>query len=108
MTALPSLVLEESDMEEPEELLSEELILPVSLTNPVPVTALPVLDEELTDVESVVIEPDEFELSQDARQKIAAAKIKIIVCFIKIYLGNFFLSRNGPVFTGLILSELLF
>src|SRR5690606_14240599 len=81
VTALP-VKDEESFIAAPDELLSEEWILPVSLAEPVPVTALPVADEELTDEESVIAEPDEPELSQDAKQKVAIMNIKIVMYFI--------------------------
>ena len=90
VTALPLLTLEESDIVEPEEFFSEELILPVSLAEPVPVTALPVLDAELTGTEScIVVASDESELLQDAKQKVAAIKIKIVICFMNRCLINF-------------------
>jgi hypothetical protein len=84
VTALP-VDDEESFVAAPCKLLSEELILPVSLAEPVPVTALPVADEELTDEESVIAELDESELLQDAKQKVAAIKIKIVRCFMVMF-----------------------
>jgi RNase P/RNase MRP subunit p30 len=82
VTALP-VEDEESFITAPDELFSEEFILPVSLAEPVPVTALPVPDEELSGIESVVIvvASDESEL-QDAKQKVAAMKIIIVMCFM--------------------------
>jgi hypothetical protein len=82
VTALPVDEEESFVAAAPGKLLSEEFILPVSLAEPVPVTALPVADEELTDEESVIAESDESELLQDAKQKVAAMKIKIVRCFM--------------------------
>jgi hypothetical protein len=88
VTALP-VEDEESFIAAPDELLSEECILPVSLAEPVPVTALPVADEELTDEESLIAELDEPELSQDAKQSVAIMNIKI---------GMYFMSRLIDLF----------
>ena len=81
VTALP-VEDEESFIAAPDELLSEECILPVSL-------AEPVADEELTDEESLIAELDEPELSQDAKQSVAIMNIKI---------GMYFMSRLIDLF----------
>ena len=92
VTALP-VEDEESFITAPDELFSEEFIRPVSLADPVPVTALPVPDEELSGTESVVIvvASDESEL-QDAKQKVAAMKIIIVMCFMIMII----LDKNLP------------
>jgi hypothetical protein len=52
----------------------------------VPVTALPVPDEELASEESGIAELDESELSQDPKEKVAAMEIKIIMCFMIMFI----------------------
>ena len=76
---------EESVVAEPG-LLPDAFMLPVSLVAPVPVTALPVV---LTDEESVMAEPEEFESLLHAEKK-KTVKAKKISRFIIFYLSFFF------------------